>query len=435
MAVVVLGSVLVYSVYLPQTAPKQITLAVLPFSSDDEFVPLSVGFSAVLRDSIALSRDVAVVDTISTNLVMFDEAKASGMSHILALTHFVDGEVRWHENGTVHVDYRLVNVSQPNWKEVATGSLTSEADVERPWQDVRDTLTKTVRSALYDNSLMRFEPNQAPAQAYRDYLAQVGSYLLATRAQKPHPLMHDEFDTYVKELFKDASIATEPKRALWHAEAQFLDSLNVDDFASRLWTLAGEYPNSLAVRALAQLAFDLEHKALAEHAWLRFARIYPQSANVALNIANVRRLNDDFDGVEKAFRIAALRSLGDEVDYFKATYDRMSTSGPTVQLTAYPVTSALLNLQDDRGNDSEILAELRMHDGSFGVNRGLPNDAIRLWRQPPKFMASDDPRWSQARVTLHRRSPVASARLRADPLAIATEEGALEALFAPRRPE
>ena len=106
------------------------------------------------------------------------------------------------------------------------------------------------------------------------------------------------------DLFEATGIATQPSRELWEATALFNATQDTGVYSETIWNLADEYPNSLAVDVLGALAHDLQKLSLVESAWLRVARLQPQSAFAALNIAHVRRLLGDVEGTEQAFRIA-----------------------------------------------------------------------------------------------------------------------------------
>lgn len=435
MAAVVLGSVLTYSVFLPQTAPKQITLAVLPFPENGEFTPLSVGFTAALRDSIALSRDVAVVDTVSTNAVMWDPEKSSGASHILAITHFVDGELHSVNDEIERIDFRVVNVSHPNWKEVLNVKDLAFHD-SVTLQSQRDDITLQVRGALYDNSSLRTESVTHPPDRYNEFLTSLGNWLLQHKDSALFSSMHEAYQTKTKEAFEETGIATQPSQELWEAIEVFEETQDTGVFSESIWQLAGEYPNSLAVDTLGSLAYDLEKLTLAENVWLRVARVQPQSAFAALNVAHMRRLQGDSEGTEQAFRIARLRDDLGIVDYFKVL-DEYRAKG----------------LKNDvvEGIDSAILEELR--ESSDGLLRGdfligasihagtlssqLPNkvQTANLWRSPPLWLREDDPRWIESRRLLVEHFSTASAEVAKDLLIGADSDDVIVEIFAPRRLE
>ena len=435
MAAVVLGSVLVYSLFLPQTAPKQITLAVLPFPENGDFTPLSVGFAAALRDSIALSRDVAVVDSVSTNVVMWDPDKSSGMSHILAITHFVDGELHTNEGNLERADFRVVNVSHPNWKEVVNvnGVDLSESNT---WQELRDIVTLQVRGALYDNSVLRTDEHRYPTDMYRSYLVTLGEWLLQHKDSDLFSSLHEAYQEKTKDLYKATGIATQPSRKLWEAVALFESTQDSGVYSESIWNLADEYPNSLAVDVLGALAHDLQKLSLAETAWLRVARLQPQSAMAALNIAYVRRLLGDAEGAEQAFRIATLRDDLGIVDYFKTLDEQWQTPRPT---------SNPLNL-DSTVIESLVQASGGLLRGDFLIAASIHTETIlehsartvqttKLWRSPPLWLREDDPRWSGSRDFLAHHFPTASAAITKQLLQNAESTEAVAQLFAPRRPD
>lgn len=435
MAAVVLGSVLIYSLFLPQAAPKQITLAVLPFPENGEFTPLSVGFSAVLRDSIALSRDVAVVDTVSTNSVMWHPERASGASHILAITHFVDGELHSVDGVVERVEIRLVNVSQPNWKEVLSVK-DLESEVSESLQKQRDNLTLQVRGALYDNSLLRTEPVQHPTSEYREYLVDLGVWLLERRESRVFSSLHEAFHAHTKDLFEETGIATRPSRELWEAIVAFEESQDVAKYSETVWHLAGEYPNSLAVETLGSLAYDLQKLRLAEYVWLRVARVQPQSAFAALNIAHIRRLVGDSEGTAQAFRIAELRDDLGFVDYFRLLDEYLANNFQNYNVESFDQT-LIDELRESSGGflRGEFLIGASIHIGTLSSYRPSEIETQKLWRSPPIWLREDDPRWTESRDFLTEHFPTASAAVSTRLMPHADSADEFDKLFAPRRPE
>ncbi len=433
MATVVLGSVLIYSFFLPQAAPKQITLAILPFPDNGEFTPLSVGFSTVLRDSIALSRDVAVVDTVSTNAVMWDPEKSSGMSHILAITHFVDGELNSDEGRLENVSFRVVNVSHPNWKEVLNVSGVDLSD-SNTWQDLRDSVTLQVRGALYDNSTLRTDDFRYPPEIYQAYLVSLGDWLLKHKDSELFSSLHEAYQAKAKDLFEATGVATQPSRELWEAMALFKTTQDTGVYSEAIWNLADEYPNSLAVDVLGALAHDLQKLSLAESAWLRVARLQPQSAFAALNIAHVRRLLGDVEGTEQAFRIAKLRDDLGIVGYFEMLDEQWGDPNretstpqldPTVIETLTQASGGLL-----RG---DFLIAASIHSETLRDHSISAIQTTKLWRSPPLWLREDDLRWTANRDFLAQHFTSASAVISEQLLLNAESEDAIAQLFAPRR--
>ena len=435
MASVVLGSVLVYSLFLPQTAPKQITLAVLPFPENGDFTPLSVGFTAALRDSIALSRDVAVVDSVSTNAVMWEPDKASGMSHILAITHFVDGELHSVDGELDRVEFRLVNVSHPNWKEVlnVNGVDLSESDT---WQELRDSVTLQVRGALYDNSVLRTDEHRYPIDTYRSYLVSLGEWLLQHKDSDLFSSLHEAYQEKTKDLYKATGIATQPNRELWEAVALFESTRDSGVYSESIWNLADEYPNSLAVDVLGALAHDLQKLSLAETAWLRVARLQPQSAMAALNIAYVRRLRGDAEGAEQAFRIATLRDDLGIVDYFKMLDERWQNPRQTPHSRTLDSTVIESLVQASGGLlRGDFLIAASIHTETIREHSASTVQTTKLWRSPPIWLREDDPRWTDSREFLAQHFRTASAVITKQLLPNADSKDAVTQLFAPRRPD
>ena len=433
MTTLVIGSVVIYSFYLPQTAPKQITLAVLPFTENEEFTPLSVGFSTVLRDSIALSRDVVVVDSVSTYAVMWDREKASEAANILAITHFVDGELHRSGDELQRIDFRVINVSQPNWKEVHISHLALQNEMSHPLQDARDELTRQVRTALYDNSFLRTESNSYEPLRYRAFCEELGDWFLEFKDDNRLSELHEQYRLKSRALYEKHAIASEPSQLVWDAIKKFQSDQNLPGYSETLWQVSGDFPNGPAVNALAYLAYDLGKFDLAEALWLRVARAQPQSSIAALNIANARKLLGDDEGVEQAIRIAKLRDDLGLVGTYKLDNDNPN------ELESSLTPDELRDLftfkplaQHAQGGD--LLIETLIAQDALGA-ASTTIDTARLWREPPMFIEKNDARWLHAKEYLERFYPTANVTDIDGVLSRADNELAIEQLFAPRRPD
>ena len=434
MTTLVIGSVLVYSFFLPQQAPKQITLAVLPFTENSQFTPRSIGFSMVLRDSIALSRDVAVIDSISTYAVMWNPEKASEMANILAITHFVDGELHRSADTLSSVDFRVVNVSQPNWKEVHVSALENLSTLDLPIQSARDDITQQVRTALYDNSFMRTESSNHSAETFGAFVLELGSWMLKYRDDESISELHERFRLKSHSLFTKIGIASDPSRFAWDSMAKFLSDHDLAAYADTLWHLAGEYPNGLAVDVLAQMAYDLGKFEVAEKLWLRVARVQPQSANVALNIANVRRVLGNQEGVDQALRIAMLRDELGLVNAYEISELDSDDNDSSLSMNEW---QDLFTLDEDGSAavGGDMLMESLIRQDGLETHRAATLQPTRLWLKPPKFLANDDIRWRKARDYLKLNFDSANTVVPSGVLSQAQQASDVDQLMAPMRPD
>ena len=434
MTLLVIGSVVGYSVILPKKAPKQITLGVLPFTEDGETTKLSLGFTAALRDSLALSRDVVVVDTISTASVVWEEKSSSELVSMLALTHVVEGEILSTAQDRPSITYRVLNVSHPTWKEVIASEGMVAGDSPRPWQGVRDELTISIRHSLYDNNSMRTESLEHDEKLYFEHLYSVGELLQELQDSPRVELWVDRLQEKYEQSITGMKTAPDVHRMSEDVVDQFNADGDLERYGVALWDLTDEYPNSSALSGLAELSFEFGFFDSAEQLWLRVARLKPQSAYVALRIADVRWRKGDMASVPQALRIAKIRSNDSEiVDYFERVYESLSSSESEV--TNVPAGPSLRTAIRKLG-DSTLNMDVAIHLAANRARATSDFDNSRLWFQPPIFMTERDNRWVDFQEVEDRVSIVPPKNLEAESIIHQlSNRDAITHLFTPRRPD
>ena len=433
MSVLVVGSVVVYSFFLPQTAPKQITLGVIPFTEAEEFTPTSVGFTAALRDSLALSRDIALVDNISTMTVAWDKERVNDLAGVLALTHFVDGNIQINSSSSLTtVEYRVVNVTHPNWQEVRRGKIEVDENEERPYQSARDQLTISIRESLYDNSEMRTESQVFAPDVYLSWLLGIGNSVLKTTANE---VSYDEkitqYQLDIKDLYDETKVSPEMYRLFWEISDRFSEQGSIASFKQELWHQVGEYPNSPGLSQLAQLYMDLGATNTAEKLWLRAARIRSQSAEVAFRIADANWRQGQFDKAKLAIRIATQRSQSSSL------VDCLQRQFSQVQL---PNEEALVSDGEDATACTKLansyLSDRTRRDVVFYVSEyaSMPDSFSAVGNYigaAPMFVADTDPKWLRWQEFLQQKG----YRLTSELSLTLESSDDVDQLLAPRRPD
>ena len=429
MAVFVVGSVVVYSFFLPQTAPKQITLAVLPMTEEEMFTPNSVGFTAALRDSLALSRDVALIDNISTFSVAFDRERVNEISSILALTHFVDGKIGVNDSGQINlVDFRVVNVQHPNWKEVKSDRIDFSrlVDQSSPIQTGLLELTLEIRKALYDNSELRGESREFDDEEYAGWLESKGESIQAILKQGSLDEQLLSYEHLSRNLYQTTGIAGDIDRERWGIENEFMSGDSVLEYKEKMWNHVGEFPNSPAVDSLAQLFVDLGASQTAERLWIRQARINAQSPEVALKIANIRWQEGNLNGAEQAMRIASQRS--EHSQYVRCYEDLLANQQERETDSALiQCSQSLLGMK----LPSRTYRDLAFHTNQ--PSRTIDADSLigNYIGARPKFTMTTDPDWVEIQADLVTKGYRSAAELN---LALESPDD-VDQLFAPRRPD
>lgn len=462
MALVVVGTVVAYFAFLPKSAPKQITLAVLPFGGSAS-VPawLRYGLSADIRNELSLSRDVKVID-FQAAVDSFDEGyDFESITYELGASHFVDGnfeDVQQDFSGTITV--RLVNATQAAWKEVWTATIAVESG---EWEKFRQSVARTIREKLYDLSTPRELGLVNHANSYHTYLMALQAFherdgnraltilneiSLADAAPymdllKRHlSTRRDGYLYDVREMFEP----TEAQFLLDELHARLRASGDLQEYKLELENLVSEYPNSIAVSALADLYLYAGWLRQSKQLLVRWAQLRPQSFNVGVRLAHVDFSRNDISGAMRSLQIAGERSKKTEDAETMLTLLRISTEkkpelpfmdevreiflennpGLDFDMRRLPLPDAYPEFDCDT-KVSLTLALERFKDALEELDC-----AQRIWVTPPIFWRTTDPKWKSFTSTSGYRN-----YLRREGYASPNLEGSrptnIDDLFMPRR--
>ena len=428
MTSIVLLTVVGYFLFLPNTAPKLITVGVLPFDAPDDFPEhLTRALPRHITELLAASRDVFVVDYDAAEEAVALKNKSRGFRNELGTTHIVDGnfEVVDQRPEQWVLNMRLIDVSKDIWKLKWDDAY---AHPELSLLDIRNSIVSSVANGLYDNSIPDPESDQIDSHRLERYLHADSTF----RAEHSHAdtaiqtIDSEElFSSYVSgllvELLPDAPMSLRkqwvdqalsfhsnyyPAKIL-KAQISFEENRNLDSFLDEIVILASDYPNSSAVQELALLYVDLGWFEHAEPVLIRWAQIRPRSSEPALAIAFNRFRLNDLKGVEEALEIARLRGSSNElVDRYRALY-QWKVGGKKLLPDRSEYLNWIIRYESDDFNLSDpdwlaFQAGLSCYE-QLEINLYLNNlDYIfdkyscidrRLWIQPPLGWTDNDPKW------------------------------------------
>lgn len=463
MTSVVILTIVGYFLFLPTTAPKLITVAVLPFDAPEEFPGhLTRAFPRHITEVLAESRDLFVVDYDAAEEAVALKSKSRGFRNELGTTHIVSGSyvVSETSDGSWTLQMRLIDVGKDVWKLKWSNEFSYP---ELSLLEIRNVITKEVAEGLYDNSIPDANSSTITSTGLEQYLR--ASHLFHTGDQESaialvQYLPQEQESAYgmflltklvpeSREEYVDRTLALRSNfypAVVLKAVFDYERSKNLVTFLQDTISLASKYPNSEAVPELALLYSDLGWFKEAEDVLFRWAQIRPRSSEPALAIAFNRFRNNDLKGVEHALEIAGLReSANDMVDRYRALYD-WKVEGNTL-ITG---TSDFLHwiARYENGDLSftnpqwitflegltcyeqvEISLYVNNHDYVFD---NIDCFDRRLWLQPPPWWTGDDPKWVAFREHPRYEDWQEMRGIRSKVLEVVAPVPAKE-LFAPRR--
>ena len=460
MALVVVGTVVTYFVFLPKSAPKQITLAVLPFSGS-ESVPewLKYGLAADIRNELTLSRDVKVID-FQSSVDAFDEGyDFESITGELGASHFVDGnfdELNPDLSGILSV--RLINATQAAWKEVWTSAIAVQAG---EWEQLRASVARTVREELYDLNTPRELGMVNNANSYHKYLEALHAFhqradvhALAILNEIPesglvpymgllkhHLSVHQDGYFYeMREMFE----ATEAQYLLDELKANLRASNDLKEYKEQLENLVSEYPNSTAVSTLADLYLYAGWLRPSKELLVRWAQLRPQSFDVGVRLAHIDFLRNDIPGAMRSLEIAGERSKNlkeaeimssslqirsekkRELPFMDELREIVIKNNPSLDVRRIP----LPDHYEEFDCDSKIALTITM--GRLQNTLDALPCAQRLWVSPPHFTRLTDPNW-QAFTSTDEYQAYLEREGYARPNLSDTKPSNVDELFMPRR--
>lgn len=466
MTSVVIITIVGYFIFLPKTAPKLITVAVLPFDAPDEFPKhLTSSFPEHITELIAASRDVYVVDYAAAEEAVALENRSRGFRNELGTTHIIDGsfDVSMEQPDAWELKMRLIDVSKDVWK------LKWEEKFAHPalsLLEIRNLIVTNVAEKLYDNTIpdpsldgldsIRLEHFLVEVSKYRKVPSLEVAFDLVTREEYFSPYAYE----FVIGVLPSVSVqlrtewveqalseyANYYSAQITQSQLKYEERKNLVIYLREMTFLAGEFPNSAAVQDLALLYFDLGWFKDGQDLLLRWAQIRPRSSTPALAIAFNRFRRDDLKGVEEALEIAKLRDKDDKlVDRYRALYEwkvkgkELNTEELDYLKWIERFENGTLSPSDPEWNS--YLGDLPCFDqvelSLYLNNRDYIFDNIdcydnRLWLQPPPWWTEDDPKWVAFREDPRYDGWIETKGVRSDVLKV-LEPVDVRELFAPRR--
>ena len=463
MTSVVILTIVGYFLFLPKTAPKLITVAVLPFDGPEEFPEhLTRSLPRHLTEILAESREVFVVDYDAAEEAVALQEKSRGFRNELGTTHIVDGtfEVSDALADSWILKMRLIDVGKDVWKLKWSNEFSYP---ELSLLEIRDAIAVEVADGLYDNSIPESDSLNISATGFEQFLhasllfhfgEREGALTivqdLPTEQQTAYStFLLSELLPQSQELYVEQTLSLMssyyPAKVV-QTKSRFKEKKNLVNFLREMTDLAGQYPNSDAVPTLALLYSDLGWFNEAEHVLLRWAQIRPRSSEPALAIAFNRFRKNDKKGMEHAMEIAGLRELSNErVDRYLALYEwKVKDNGLNADASDYLKWIARYESGEFSATDPqwttfinslscydqvEISLYLKNYDYIFD---NIDCFDLRIWLQPPPWWSADDPKWIAFQEDPRYDSWLENRGIRSDVLETIAPVPARE-LFAPQR--
>lgn len=463
MTSVVILTIIGYFLFLPGTAPKLITVAVLPFDAPDEFSEhLTRALPRHITEVLAESREIFVVDYDAAEEAVALKNQSRGFRNELGTTHIVTGAYTVSDTSpdAWTVTVRLLDVGRDLWKLKWSDEFSHP---ERSLLEICDAITTGVADGLYDNSIPVPDSSTITATGFEQFLRasqlfQNGDTHGALSLVQNQPREQETvFGMFLlskllpesEEQFVARSLSL--KKSYYPAlvlssKLRFETSKNLVTFLQEMISLTGQYPNSEAVSELALLYSDLGWFKEAEEVLIRWAKIRPRSSEPALAIAFNRFRNNDMKGVEHALEIATLRETNNAtVDRYLALYDwkvKGNNLNAGVSDFLYWIDTyenggfSELNLQWKSfmnglscSDQIEMSLYLNIHDYIFD---NIDCFDRLLWLQPPPWWTVDEPKWVAFIQDSRYNDWLETRGIRSDVLEKVAPVPAKE-LFAPRR--
>ena len=322
MTALILITVVGYFLFLPDQAPKQISLAVVPFEVTPNTPPyIQHALPREIREWLSRSRDVLVVDYEAAEAVIGSEKPFRGFIRELGATHFVDGVVESVAQDEEVLTIRLVDGTQPAWKtkRQIQFALSSTA----PMEIVRETV-QTVRDGLYDTSAGPLALPDELSTAFTLYLeaqdqfergnldaatlkarASQSQYTNAYAAHLLAVLMPEREDEFLQTA--TTAIPQSVPALVASSKKEYAVARDLVAYLDELIPLVREYPNSEAVYELADAYTSIGLYREAEQLLFRWARMRPRSSDAALALSIARYRLGEINLSRDALKVAEAR--------------------------------------------------------------------------------------------------------------------------------
>ena len=462
MTLLVVGTIVVYFLILPRAIPKQIIVAVLPFDGPEQLPKhLTHAFPKHLTELVALSRELTVIDFDESREALELGERFRGFTEELGATHIVDGEFveDAEEPGNFVLTVRVVNVTQLAWK------LRWDEQYRYPEEslaEIRDQAAAGVLKGLYDNSVGEIPTASNSAENFEGYLEalwladsgnrpQAQQQLVGLPQIESNPyalhllstLLPDDAEKYV-----ELALSADPNHyptLIERAKQSYRSDGDLPQYLQTITALAGKYPNSEAVKEMADLYHALGWYDEEEQLLFRWVKMRPRSGEAALAMAFSRFRRGDDQQVQEALRIAYLRDSDNPiVQRYRALYELEVDSVDPSPLEdpgyrfRYLATSGLMveaievleTIGEEMSCDESVEAALYVGDLDLAF-RNL-ECAERHWTVPPSWWQKGDARW-EAFTTDARYDSWLETRGLGQSATAALEPASIEKLFAPVR--
>ena len=421
MALLVLGTILGYFLLLPKTAPKLITLAVMPFHTSSRVEPYVL--HSVARDiteDLSYSRDLTIVDFDSSLEVSALRTEMRGFTAELGASHLLLGSIDKRDAGEVLVTSVLVDISQPAMKEVWNVEISLR---KRQFRTAVTQIVAGVRESLYDRGTRiarrsgEWNPDAYDAYLRARYANQqsdregaltwLNRSIELQRSVKPITMLAGlEYDQRAPALL-DEALELDPTyfpARLARARLEFENTRNLVGFHEDLVTLAERFPNSAALALLADLYDALGHHAEAVELRYRVVRTFARDGNIASRLVLSRNRSEAVEDLAAMLELAtkrggrnleAVRTLwlyqfehdGNETTSFDDPFAEAVLSGSEEDWDSFD--KALARIQEV---DWQIIALL--HVGRAGEAVQLLLRSSSWWIGPPLWWQETDDRWT-----------------------------------------
>ena len=421
MSLIVVGTVVVYFLFLPKVAPKQITLAVMPFDTVTRVEPFLLhSLADEIAEGLRYSRDLTIVDFDSAVEVARLGSSMRGFTAELGASHVLVGSIERIDPDNLEITSKLVNVSQPAMKEVWAKTYTVTKGNVLP---VTNQIVGAVREALYDRG-SDGSPHgpHVDKEAYLSYLRARHAFHLADISQA-RKWLADSLSTQpnARALALQARLSVLSERTALLEQALELNSAylparssllrtdfeergDVEEYHKQLVTLVRRYPNSVAVLWLAELyeAFGFYQGAVKLR--YRVVRSRPRDCCVAATLALSRFRSGEIKDLEPLLELAGMRGeqnacalrLLHLYRLEQGSTEPVSSGDPLVNAVSavleedWDVFEELVSRVSDI--DGRILAYL--YGGRIDSFFELLPQSRRWWSAPPLWWKKTDPRWT-----------------------------------------
>lgn len=421
MGALVILTVVGYFLWLPNLAPKLITLAILPFEGDETTSDhLKYELPRFLTMRLSESRDLNIVDFYDTR-EWFEtgEVQFQTSAILLGATHLLAGEFKSvADTDEFDLEIKLVDVSKvsPSMKWESTFSSGEQSILE-----FHNEIVTNIREKLYDKSPLATLEEELNSASF-EHLLRAYSLVSDGRINDAAKLLLAEnhqwesaHSSYLLSQLLPNSRAKYVERALKLDPNHYLALIeNVDiqyerdrdflQYLDNITELVSRYPNSKAVSSLARIYHELGWFAEEQELLYRISRIQPLSSEVALRIAFSRFHTEDHELVTDALQIAQLREPSNErVTRYQELFDwnlldQRNDVGANEYLRLIQGEYVYSNLASMPSNliqkfTCDELVELALYMDDFDGTFDALSCSQRLWLQPPPFWAGDESPW------------------------------------------